>query len=132
MAPKKSNFRYRLEYAALRTVCALVNAIPYRLACALATGTANLAVTCGFKKARTLERIQSCFPEKTRAEAIALAKQSHQWQKDNGDFIPLPATWLNQERWEDSGVSEALDEPTDEDRNQKLTSFADNLLDERS
>ena len=76
MAPKKSNFRYRLEYAALRTVCALVNAIPYRLACALATGTANLAVTCGFKKARTLERIQSCFPEKTRAEAIALAKQS--------------------------------------------------------
>ena len=76
MAPKKSNFRYRLEYAALRTVCALVNAIPYRLACALATGTADLAVTCGFKKARTLERIQSCFPEKTRAEAIALAKQS--------------------------------------------------------
>lgn len=76
MAPKKSNFRYRLEYAALRTVCALVNAIPYRLACALATGTANLAVTCGFKKARTLERIRSCFPEKTRAEAIALAKQS--------------------------------------------------------
>ena len=41
MAPKKSNFRYRLEYAALRTVCALVNAIPYRLACALATGTAG-------------------------------------------------------------------------------------------
>ena len=65
-------------------------------------------------------------------DAIALAKRSHQWQKDNGDFIPLPATWLNQERWEDSGVSETLDEPTDEDRNQKLTSFADTLLDERS
>ena len=65
-------------------------------------------------------------------DAIALAKQSHQWQKDNGDFIPLPATWLNQERWEDSGVSETLEEPTDEDRNQKLTNFADTLLDERS
>ena len=76
MSTKKSNFRYRLEYAALRTACALVNAIPYRLACALATGTASLAVTCGFKKARTLERIQTCFPEKSRAEALALAKQS--------------------------------------------------------
>ena len=65
-------------------------------------------------------------------DAIALAKRSHQWQKDDGQFIPLPATWLNQERWEDSGVSETLEEPTDEDRNQKLTNFADALLDERS
>lgn len=65
-------------------------------------------------------------------DAIALAKRSHQWQKDNGQFIPLPATWLNQERWEDSGVSETLEEPTDEDRNQKLTNFADTLLDERN
>ena len=65
-------------------------------------------------------------------DAIALAKRSHQWQKDNGDFIPLPATWLNQERWEDSGVSETFEEPSDEDRNQKLTNFADTLLDERN
>ena len=64
--------------------------------------------------------------------AIALAKRSHQWQKDDGDFIPLPATWLNQERWEDSGVSETLEEPTDEDRNQALTSFADSLLNGRN
>ena len=65
-------------------------------------------------------------------DAIALAKRSHQLQKDNGDFIPLPATWLNQERWEDSGVSETLEEPSDEDRNQKLINFADTLLDERN
>lgn len=26
---------------------------------------------------------------------------SPQWQKDNGQFIPHPATWLNQERWND-------------------------------
>ena len=65
-------------------------------------------------------------------DAIALAKRSYQWQKDDGQFIPLPATWLNQERWEDSGVSETLEEPTDEDRNQKLTNFADTLLDERN
>ena len=33
--------------------------------------------------------------------AIKKQKQSAQWQKDNGQFIPNPATWLNQGRWED-------------------------------
>lgn len=28
-------------------------------------------------------------------------KQSNQWQKDGGQFIPHPTTWLNQGRWED-------------------------------
>lgn len=34
--------------------------------------------------------------------AIEEAKSSHQWTKDNGQFIPNPATWLNQSRWDDS------------------------------
>lgn len=33
--------------------------------------------------------------------ALEKQKQSSQWQKDNGDFIPYPATWLNGRRWED-------------------------------
>lgn len=33
--------------------------------------------------------------------AVEVAKQSDQWRKDNGQFIPYPSTWLNQERWED-------------------------------
>lgn len=33
--------------------------------------------------------------------AIKNQMQSEQWQKDNGQFIPNPATWLNQKRWED-------------------------------
>lgn len=33
--------------------------------------------------------------------AIAKAKQTAQWQKDRGQYIPNPATWLNQSRWED-------------------------------
>lgn len=33
--------------------------------------------------------------------AIETAKQSRQWNKDNGQYIPNPATWLNQKRWED-------------------------------
>ncbi len=34
-------------------------------------------------------------------DKIAEFKQSDQWQKDSGQFIPHPATWLNQGRWED-------------------------------
>jgi len=26
---------------------------------------------------------------------------SDQWQRDNGQYIPHPATWLNNRRWED-------------------------------
>ena len=34
-------------------------------------------------------------------EAVAVAKTSRQWLDNGGQFIPHPATWLNQERWED-------------------------------
>ena len=37
-------------------------------------------------------------------KAISIQKQSEQWKKDNGQFIPHPATWLNQRRWEDEGI----------------------------
>ena len=33
--------------------------------------------------------------------ALDRHKRSPQWIKDNGQFIPHPATWLNQERWND-------------------------------
>jgi len=33
--------------------------------------------------------------------AIERAKKSKQWTKDNGEFIPYPATWLNARGWED-------------------------------
>lgn len=33
--------------------------------------------------------------------ALAKAKNTDQWQRENGRFIPNPATWLNQKRWED-------------------------------
>lgn len=36
--------------------------------------------------------------------AIEKEKQTKQWQKDNGQFIPFPATWLNQRRWEDETI----------------------------
>jgi hypothetical protein len=33
--------------------------------------------------------------------AIEIQKSSEQWKKDGGQFIPHPATWLNQGRWDD-------------------------------
>lgn len=33
--------------------------------------------------------------------AISAQKQSRQWGENNGQYIPNPATWLNQRRWED-------------------------------
>lgn len=37
----------------------------------------------------------------TILSAVERHKKTVQWQKDNGQFIPLPATWLNQRRWDD-------------------------------
>lgn len=34
-------------------------------------------------------------------QALRTQKQSEQWNKDKGQFIPHPTTWLNQRRWED-------------------------------
>ena len=36
--------------------------------------------------------------------AINAQKLSRQWQKDGGQYIPNPATWLNQGRWEDEAA----------------------------
>ena len=43
-------------------------------------------------------------PEELTSRIIAAVqeqKQSPDWIKDNGQYIPHPATWLNQERWDD-------------------------------
>ncbi len=37
----------------------------------------------------------------TLLETIERQRQSEKWQKDGGEYIPHPATWLNQRRWED-------------------------------
>ena len=37
-------------------------------------------------------------------EAIEKQKQQEQWQKDGGTYIPHPATWLRQERWDDEVI----------------------------
>jgi len=36
--------------------------------------------------------------------AIALQRKSPDWLKDGGQYIPLPASWLNARRWEDEMI----------------------------
>ena len=37
----------------------------------------------------------------TIIDAVASQKNSSQWKKDGGTFIPYPATWLNRGSWDD-------------------------------
>lgn len=40
-------------------------------------------------------------PVEMLVDAVKRQKDSEQWSRDNGRFIPNPATWLSQQRWED-------------------------------
>ena len=75
----KSSLAINSEYFLLRFFCAVVNAIPYPLAMAVARGLGWTAFTVfGFKRKRTLARIRSVFPEKSEKEAKAIAVRSLQ------------------------------------------------------
>jgi hypothetical protein len=39
-------------------------------------------------------------------KALEVQKRSDQWKKDSGQYIPNPATWLNQMRWEDETTND--------------------------
>lgn len=74
---KKSKGAALAEYAALRGACAVVNAVPYPVACAAAKALAwTLVNVFRFKRRRTMERIRGCFPEKTEREAGRIAVKS--------------------------------------------------------
>lgn len=76
---KKSTFAKYFEYGLLRVGCAIVTVLPYRASCALARTVAWIAFNVfGLKRKRTLERIHSAFPEKTRAECRRIATGSLQ------------------------------------------------------
>lgn len=56
-------------------------------------------------KQQALKAWQKLKPDEELIEKMLLSlerqKRSVQWTKDNGQFIPYPATWLNGRRWED-------------------------------
>ena len=75
----KSAFSVNVEYFLLRFFCAVVNAIPYALAMALARGLGWVGFhVFRFKRTRTLERIRGVFPEKSPRECRAIAVRSLQ------------------------------------------------------
>ncbi len=75
----KSRLAIHLEYAALRILCAALNALPYPLAMALARAFGSfLFHVVRFKRRRTLARIRGAFPEKSAAEVRKIAKGSIQ------------------------------------------------------
>ncbi len=43
----------------------------------------------------------------TMLAKIERAKKTRQWQRDEGQYVPMPLTWLNQKRWEDDYPSPA-------------------------
>lgn len=47
-----------------------------------------------FKKIKDVEKL---FPD--IMASLELQKRSKDWTKQNGEFIPAPMTWINQERW---------------------------------
>lgn len=53
------------------------------------------------KKWEGLKRLHRLPPVELIIAAVENQKTWEQWQKDEGQFIPNPATWLNQGRWED-------------------------------
>lgn len=78
-------------------------------------------------------------PLATLLSALAEQKKSDMWTKDGGQFIPHPATWLNQERWEDAVTIEIEKPPdihgspaqTDEERRAAILAEMERLQRER-
>jgi uncharacterized protein YdaU (DUF1376 family) len=61
------------------------------------------------KAEASFKKIRSCstvLPEMLKA--LEWQKASDQWTRDNGQFIPLPTTYLNQGRWKDEAVQVAF------------------------
>lgn len=56
-------------------------------------------------KANALKAFKKLNPNKQLFDimmsAIEKQKQSDDWKRENGKFIPYPATWINGKRWED-------------------------------
>jgi uncharacterized protein YdaU (DUF1376 family) len=56
-------------------------------------------------KAEALKAFTKINPDETvlakMLASVNTSKQSTDWLKDGGQFVPFPSTWLNQRRWED-------------------------------
>lgn len=42
-------------------------------------------------------------------QAVGKARQSYDWTKENGRYIPYPTTWIHERRWDDTVSSNGAD-----------------------
>lgn len=65
-------------------------------------------------KAKTEKWFEKYNPDEelmnTILESLNKFKKTKEWNKDNGQYIPMPTTWLNGRRWEDDLSSEPIEE----------------------
>ena len=52
--------------------------------------------------------------------AIEAQRKAYDWEREDGRYIPFPASWLNGRRWEDKLECEIDRRPTYEDREEKI------------
>lgn len=70
-------------------------------------------------KQKALKAWQKLKPDKEMLNAMLAAIERHkqsdkQWHRDDGQYIPYPASWLNGRRWEDEdGVDLTAESPKD-------------------
>lgn len=50
--------------------------------------------------------------------SLSQAKNSYDWQKNGGQYIPYPSTWLNGRRWEDELATVSQPQPHTSEKNQ--------------
>jgi len=65
-----------------------------------------------WKKWQALKREKRLPAMSVLIDAVERAKATEQWQRDGGQYIPHPATWLNQGRWMDEPVPEYIEPPS--------------------
>ena len=53
---------------------------------------------------KAFDKVPSSVSVELLVSAIRRQECSDQWRQNSGRYIPLPATWLNQARWEDEGI----------------------------
>lgn len=55
---------------------------------------------------RFMSNVESEETFESLMQALEQQRESSQWQRENGKYVPHPSTWLNQERWEDEDIED--------------------------
>ena len=74
-----------------------------------------------FRAFKNIKRLKETFPGIIRA--LEIQKQSAQWTKDNGQYIPNPTTYIHQERWLTVSEKDELQAKIDEVVKQNIDGF---------